>query len=115
MVNNDTENVVDNYIEKRKLSKEIETDVKALETIILADENLRKDERLKISEGRKTYVITEKGYEILKMLGYPIEINETRKLDFKEIDLTAKNIILNDNSLYELKTSKESIRIKEGD
>ena len=53
---NENENIVANYIEKKKMAKDLDTELKAMETIILSDSNLRQDNRIKVIKGRETYL-----------------------------------------------------------
>lgn len=95
------------YVELRKEKDAIDEQLKALENLILLEH--RDDDRIKIYAGRKTYVLKEKTYEILERIG--IETTVVKLKELKDFDSETQKLILSNPENYEVKTSKESIRI----
>ena len=102
--------IVQQYIELRKQQKENEEKIEALELIILSEH--RGDDRIKIVEGRKTRKIKPEIYERLKLLGITTEVTETRPKELKEFDVDVQNVLLQNDNNFDIKVSKESIRVK---
>lgn len=100
------------FIEKKNQAKELDDEIRALEVLILNDPESKNDERITIIKGRETYTITDYAYEGLEMAGISIEVQETRKKKLNEFDIDVQKLLLSNSLNYELKTTKESIRVK---
>lgn len=104
--------IVTKYIELKKMVKDVEEQIAALETIILSEH--RDDDRIIITSGRKTITLTDDAYARLEQIGILTTVTETRKKDIKEFDIDVQTIILHNKDNYTEKNWKESIRIRKG-
>jgi hypothetical protein len=102
--------IVAEYIELRKTQKETDEKIEALELIILSEH--RNDDRITIMKPRVTKKIKSEVYERLEQIGIPTEVTETRKKELKEFDIDVQNILNTNDENFEIKLSKESIRVK---
>jgi hypothetical protein len=102
--------IVAQWIELKKQSKEVEEKLKALELLVLTE--FRDDPRIKVVAGRKTVSITEEAYEKLESIGIQTKVVEQRRKDLEEFDIEVQTILLNNKNNYTEKISKESLRIK---
>jgi hypothetical protein len=102
--------IVAEYVDLKKKSKEIDERLSALETLIFAEH--RDDERIKIVSGRKTITLTDECYEALQVAGLEVEVVETRKKKLDEFDIAIQKSILENPKNFTEKVSKESIRVK---
>lgn len=101
---------VQEYIELKKIHKENDEKLKALEMVILSDH--REDGRIKIVAPRKTVSIKEEVYEKLENIGITTEIVEKRKKKLEEFDVDVQSILNENTENFDIKYSKESIRVK---
>lgn len=104
--------LVGEFVKLKKMSKELEEKMSALELLIFSNPDLRKDERIKITAGRKSITLKDECYEILEIAGVETEIIEKRKKKLEEFDIAVQEKILSEPSNYVEKITKESIRIK---
>ena len=104
--------LVGEFVKLKKLNKELDEKLSALELLIFSNTDLKKDERIKITAGRKSITLTDECYEILEIAGVETEILEKRKKKLEEFDISVQEKILSEPSNYVEKISKESIRIK---
>jgi len=102
--------IVATWIEIKKEIKELDEKLKALELLIINEH--RDDERIKIVAGRKSYVIKPETYELLERVGVETFVVERRRKELSEFDVEVQNTILHNEKNYEVKTTKESLRIK---
>ena len=101
--------VVKEFIElKEKINKDKER-LSALDTIILAEH--RDDPRIKIVAGRKSLSINADTYDNLKAVGVITTVTEVRNKNLEEFDVDIQEMILDNQSNYTEKVSKESIRV----
>lgn len=110
-----SEEIVTEYIETKKTISEASERKQALETLILADSDARKDKRITIVSGRKTTTITDEAYEILTALGEEIEVvipESRRKKVLSEFPETTQHMILSNPKNFIDTFTKESIRVK---
>ena len=106
------DDIVGAYVETKKQIKALEERLAALEVVLLNDEQFRNDERIKVSSGRKTIVITDECYDLLAAVGEETYIVEKRRKKLEEFDVYIQKVILNNPINYTEKVSKESVRIK---
>jgi hypothetical protein len=103
--------IVGEYIKLRKEKDSVEEQIKALEILILNDEKLCDDNRIKIISGRKSISVSESGYKKLESVGVDIYITEKRLKELKEFDATIRELILANPENYVEKITKASIRV----
>jgi hypothetical protein len=101
---------VADFISLKEQYKEIEEKLKALELVILND--YRDDDRIKIVAPRKTITIKDETYEKLETAGIETTVTEVRKKKFEEFDIDVQNILNGNEKNFDIKYSKESIRVK---
>lgn len=106
----ENKDIVGRYIEVKQDIKAKETEMAALELLVLSEH--RDDPRIKIVAGRKSITLTEAGYEIIRMLGVTTTVTETRNKKLEEFDVEIQESIVQNPDNVEIKTSKESVRIK---
>lgn len=104
--------LIGEFVKLKKLNKELDEKLSALELLIFSSADLKKDERIKITAGRRIITLTDECYEILEIAGVETEILEKRKKKLEEFDISVQEKILSEPSNYAEKTTKESIRIK---
>ena len=104
------DDVVGKYIELKNQYKTIEEQLRALELFIFKEH--RDDERIMIVAPRKTLTITEKAYGLLESIGVETDVVETRKRKLDEFDEETKAILLQNEKNFDIKLSKESVRLK---
>lgn len=104
--------IVGEYVETKKQIKTLEERLAALEVVLLNNEDFRKDERVKISSGRRTITITDECYDLLATVGEETYVVEKRRKKLEEFDVEIQRVILGNPKNYTEKLSKESIRIK---
>lgn len=104
------EDIVGRYIEVKQDIKNKETELAALELLVLSDH--REDDRIKIVAGRKTITLTPQAYEIIGLLGVTTTVTETREKKLEEFDIEIQESIVKNPDNVIIKTSKESVRIK---
>lgn len=102
--------IVATWIEIKKEVKELDEKLKALELLIMNEH--RDDERIKVVAGRKSYVIKDETYELLERVGVETYVVERRRKELNEFDVEVQKTILNNEKNFEVKTTKESLRIK---
>lgn len=106
------DDIVGAYVETKKQIKALEERLAALEVVLLNDEKFRNDERVKVSSGRKTIMITDECYDLLATVGEEVYVVEKRRKKLEEFDVDIQKVILNNPINYTEKVSKESVRIK---
>lgn len=104
------DDIVATWVETKKQLKELEEKLKALELLILNEH--RDDERVKVVAGRKSYVIKPETYELLERVGVETYVVERRRKELNEFDVEVQKTILHNEKNYEVKTTKESLRIR---
>ena len=101
---------VGEYIDLKKQLKEIQEKLASLELFIL--EEHRDDERITVVAPRKTLTIKEEVYQRLESIGIDVEVVEHRKKKLEEFDIDVRTVIENNSENFDIKLSKESIRVK---
>lgn len=101
---------VGEYITLKAQLKEIQEKLASLELFIL--EEHRDDERISIVAPRKTITIKDEVYERLEKVGVETEVIEKRKKKLEEFDIDVRSIIESNAENFNIKLSKESIRVK---
>lgn len=102
--------VVARYIELKEQKKSVEEQLSALELIIF--ENHRDDNRIKLVSARKTVNIRQETYELLDKIGIETTVSETRLKLINEFDANTQKMLLSNEDNFDIKYSKESIRVK---
>ena len=101
---------VGEYIVLKQQLKDAQEKLASLELFIL--EQHRNDERITIVAPRKTLTIKEEVYERLNSIGVDVEVIEYRKKKIDEFDVDIRTIIESNKENFDVKLSKESIRVK---
>ena len=101
---------VGEYITLKAQLKEIQEKLASLELFIL--EEHRDDERISITTPRKTITIKDEVYERLEKVGVETDVVEKRKKKLEEFDIDVRTIIESNPENFNIKLSKESIRVK---
>lgn len=97
----DQNDLIGEFVRLKEYDKELKEKISAIQTLILIDkETAEKDDRIKIVEGKKTYVLTERAYERLEMVGERTEIVETRKKKYEEFDVQVQAEIIRNEENY---------------
>lgn len=97
----DQNDLIGEFVRLKEYDKELKEKISAIQTLILIDkETAEKDDRIKIVEGKKTYVLTERAYERLEMVGERTEIVETRKKKYEEFDIQVQAEIIRNEENY---------------
>ena len=92
--------LINEFIRLKGYDKEIKEKISALQTLLLIDENTEKDDRVKVVRGKETYILTERAYERLALIGERIEVVETRRKKFDEFDVEVQKEILKNEENY---------------
>jgi len=101
---------VGEYVVLKQQLKEIQEKLASLELFIL--EEHRDDERISIVAPRKTITIKDEVYERLEKVGVETDVIEKRKKKLEEFDIDVRTIIESNAENFNIKLSKESIRVK---
>jgi hypothetical protein len=102
--------VVARYIELKEQKKNVEEQLSALELIIF--ESHRDDPRIKVVSSRKTITLRKETYELLDKIGIETTVSETRLKVIDEFDINTQKMLLSNEDNFDVKFSKESIRVK---
>lgn len=94
-----SKDLVGEFVRLKNYEKELKEKISAIQTLLLIDDETENDDRVKVVRGKKTYVLTERAYERLEMVGERTEIVETRKKTYEEFDVEIqKEIIKNEEN-----------------
>jgi predicted CopG family antitoxin len=101
---------VGEYVVLKQQLKEIQEKLASLELFIL--EEHRDDERISVVAPRKTITIKDEVYDRLEKVGVETDVIEKRKKKLEEFDIDVRTIIESNAENFNIKLSKESIRVK---